>query len=128
MRRDSRHAMTWGLPGGKILPEESILNALERECNEEMGNSLILNKIYPVEQFTSPDNRFTYHTFVCAVPKEFTPALNHEHHGYAWIDHGVWPRPMHPGLWSTVNIKDVMAKVAVLRESIHISQCETNLR
>lgn len=118
MRRDSKHPMTWGLPGGKALPGESLLAAAQRECQEEIGDTQQFDKIYPVEHFTATDGRFHYHTFICVVDHEFCPRLNHEHHGYAWIDHGIWPRPMHPGLWSTVNIDDVMSKISTLRRSI----------
>jgi hypothetical protein len=45
------------------------------------------------------------------VAGEFVPVLNQEHMGYAWIDRGQWPRPMHPGLWSTVNIEAVQSKI-----------------
>ena len=45
---------------------------------------------------------------------EFTPRLNYEHLGYAWIDVGTWPKPMHPGLWSTLNIDSVQQKLAAV--------------
>jgi hypothetical protein len=42
--------------------------------------------------------------------------LNHEHLGWAWIDAGTWPRPMHPGLWNTVNIEAVQSKILLLEQ------------
>ena len=72
----------------------------------------------PIEQFTSSDGGFVYHTFFCVVDQEFVPTLNDEHIGWAWIDSGVWPRPMHPGLWSTVNFDAVREKIATLELSV----------
>lgn len=122
MRRDSKNPMTWGLPGGKALAGESLLAAAQRECHEELGYDQPFEKLYPVERFTAINGKFHYHTFVHVIDREFCPILNDEHLGYAWMDHGVWPRPMHPGLWSTVNIDDVMSKISVLRHQIHMSQ------
>ena len=68
----------------------------------------------PLEKFTSTDGVFEYNTWVCVVSQEFVPVLNEEHVGYAWIDRGSWPRPMHPGLWSTVNIDAVKQKLAAV--------------
>lgn len=114
MRNGSKHAMTWGLPGGKTDRGESLLTTIERECQEEMGLMPQYHRLYPVEQFTSSDQNFVYHTFFCPIVQEFQPRLNHEHQGYAWIRRGVWPRPMHPGLWNMVNLEEVMTKISYL--------------
>jgi hypothetical protein len=71
-------------------------------------------RLVPIEKFTSADGHFSYHTFFCCVAQEFHPRLNHEHIGYAWINAGTWPRPMHPGLWNTVNFDAVKAKIDLL--------------
>jgi len=59
-----------------------------------------------------------YHTFFAVVAEEFTPRLNDEHLGYAWIDTDTIPRPLHPGLWSTINIEEVKSKVKIVEESV----------
>jgi hypothetical protein len=56
------------------------------------------------------------------VAEEFQPRLNSEHLGYAWIDSGSWPRPMHPGLWNTVNFDVVQVKIDSVKRQYHTSQ------
>ena len=86
LRNDPKHPGSWGLPGGKVEKGESLLDAMKRECSEEIGSFPDTLKIIPIEQFTSADNHFVYHTFFALVSKEFTPVLNDEHHGYGHID------------------------------------------
>jgi 8-oxo-dGTP pyrophosphatase MutT (NUDIX family) len=111
LRNDAKHPGTWGLPGGKIEAGETLLGGMERECTEELGSFPAYQKLVPIEKFTSSDDKFVYHTFVCVVDTEFVPVLNHEHLGYAWMDSGHWPKPLHPGLWSTVNMDTVQNKI-----------------
>jgi len=87
---------------------------MERECTEELGSFPSYQRLIPLEKFTSADGMFEYHTWVCIIESEFIPTLNHEHLGYAWIDSGIWPKPMHPGLWSTINIDAVQQKLAAV--------------
>ena len=116
MRNDPKHPQCWGLPGGKIEDGESMMAAMERECTEELGSMPDYIKVVPLEKFTSVDHGFSYHTFFCSVEAEFTPVLNDEHVGYAWIDSGTWPKPMHPGLWSTVNFDAVRSKISTIQQ------------
>jgi 8-oxo-dGTP pyrophosphatase MutT (NUDIX family) len=122
MRDDSKHPDSWGLPGGKMEAGESLMAAMVRECEEEIGAMPMYVKLIPLEKFTSADNKFTYHTFFCVVDQEFQPRLNEEHTGYAWIDSGTWPRPMHPGLWSTVNFEAVQNKILTIESTVQTSQ------
>ena len=116
MRNDIKYPDNWGLPGGKQEPGESLLQTLERECSEELGAMPKYIKLIPLEKFTSADGGFVYHTFFCVVADEFIPVLNDEHNGYAWISAGVTLRPMHPGLWSTINFDSVRSKVAIIQQ------------
>jgi 8-oxo-dGTP pyrophosphatase MutT (NUDIX family) len=122
MRNDPKYPGSWGLPGGKAQPGESLLDALQRECQEEIGQWPDYVSLAPLEQFTSADDSFVYHTFFCCVGREFQPYLNNEHLGYAWIDAMTWPRPMHPGLWNTVNLDAVRHKIDVIINRVQISQ------
>lgn len=103
---------SWGVPGGKIEEHETLLEGLERECNEEIGYFPNKAKLIPIQKFVN--NTFTYHTFFCAVDDEFIPILNSEHLGYAWVGEDQHPKPLHPGLFSTVNIDIVREKLTTL--------------
>lgn len=118
LRNDAKHPGTWGLPGGKIEARETLLGGMERECVEELGSMPPYQRLVPIETFTSNDGAFEYHTWVCVVTSEFVPVLNHEHLGYAWLDRGIWPRPMHPGLWSTLNIEEVQNKILLVEQDL----------
>jgi len=111
LRNDPKHPGAWGLPGGKIEPGETLLAGMQRECDEELGQMPGYQQLVPIEKFTSSDQKFEYHTWVCVIDHEFQPQLNHEHLGYAWINAGEWPRPMHPGLWNLVNFETVQNKL-----------------
>jgi hypothetical protein len=91
---------------------------MTRECTEELGSMPEYLRLVPIEKFTSADGGFTYHTFFCSVAQEFVPVLNDEHIGWAWIASGTWPRPMHPGLWNTVNLDTVQQKIQLIEQGL----------
>jgi 8-oxo-dGTP pyrophosphatase MutT (NUDIX family) len=91
------HALQWSLFGGMVEKNEQPKDALLRELSEEMNFIPDIEKIYPFDVYQSKDKHFKYYSFICIVMDEFVPELNHENCGYAWIDVGVWPRPMHQG-------------------------------
>jgi ADP-ribose pyrophosphatase YjhB (NUDIX family) len=122
MRNDPKHPDAWGLPGGRIEGNETLIEAITRECQEELGSMPEYIRLVPLEKFTTADAGFAYHTFFCSVVTEFTPRLNHEHQGYAWIASGTWPKPMHPGLWSTVNFDAVRNKIQTIEQQVQTSQ------
>jgi 8-oxo-dGTP pyrophosphatase MutT (NUDIX family) len=118
LRNDPKYPDTWGLAGGKVEYGETLIAAVERECSEELGAMPEYKQLIPIEKFTSPDSAFEYHTFWCRVAQEFVPELNHEHVGYAWIGTGRWPRPLHPGLWNTVNLDAVQQKIRQIEQTL----------
>jgi 8-oxo-dGTP pyrophosphatase MutT (NUDIX family) len=112
LRTDTKNPINWGIPGGKIESDETLLEGLARECEEEIGYFPKKAKLIPIQKFVN--HSFTYHTFFCAVANEFIPILNDEHCGYAWVGEGQYPKPLHPGLFSTVNFDIVQEKLNTL--------------
>jgi 8-oxo-dGTP pyrophosphatase MutT (NUDIX family) len=112
LRTDSKHSPNWGIPGGKIESDETLLEGIERECLEEIGYFPERAKLVPIQKFVN--NSFVYHTFFCEVDCEFIPTLNDEHTGYAWVKENQYPKPLHPGLFSTVNFDVVRDKLQAL--------------
>ena len=112
LRNDSKNHFTWGIPGGKIEENETLLEGVIRECEEEIGNFPENGKLIPIQKFVN--NTFTYHTFFCKLEHEFIPVLNDEHIGYCWIDYKEYPKPLHPGLFNTVNFDVVRDKLEKL--------------
>jgi len=109
LRCDDKTSGTWGIPGGKVEKNESLFEGIERECVEEIGLFPSGAKLVPIQKFVN--NTFTYHTFFCTVPDEFIPTLNDEHSGYCWVDYERYPKPLHPGLFNTINFDIVKDKI-----------------
>lgn len=118
LRNGSSYSGTWGLPGGKINDGETVADALSREIEEELGGVIPGAKLFPIEKFTSENKKFTYHTFFIPVDDEFIPLLNQEHKGYAWCAVEDYPKPLHPGVWRTINFNEVVEKLKTV-ENLH---------
>jgi hypothetical protein len=112
LRNDPKNVGNWGIPGGKIEEGETLLDGVTRECMEEIGYFPVTAKLIPIQKFIN--NKFVYHTFFCKVENEFIPVLNDEHSGYSWIDSQQYPKPMHPGLFNTINFDVVQDKLKEL--------------
>lgn len=119
LRNGSKFSNTWGLPGGKIEQGETVAEALAREIEEELGGVIRNSKLYPIEKFTSDNQKFVYHTFLIPVDDEFIPELNREHKGYAWCAVADHPKPLHPGVWRTINFGEVIAKLETLQQVLN---------
>ncbi len=112
LRTDNKNPGNWGIPGGKIEEGETLFEGIVRECKEELGYFPKNPKLIPIQKFIN--NTFTYHTFFCQVDDEFMPILNEEHCGYAWVGDNQYPKPLHPGLFSTFNFDVVQEKLKAL--------------
>lgn len=109
LRNDNKNPGNWGIPGGKIENDETLFEGIERECTEEIAYFPKNAKLVPIQKFIN--NSFTYHTFFCKIDNEFIPTLNDEHCGYAWLDSEHYPKPLHPGLFNTINFDVVQTKL-----------------
>jgi len=112
LRKDNKNPGYWGIPGGKIKVDESLLEGLERECQEELSYWPTNPKLVPIQKFVN--NNFVYHTFFCAIDYEFIPILNDEHCGYAWVGDNQYPKPLHPGVFNMINFDLVQQKLLQL--------------
>ena len=115
LRDNDTHSNTWGLVGGKVEDNETVMQALNREIFEEVGRQVAINKTIPLELFRSDDGNFEYHTFVCLIDEEFIPTLSDEHKGYCWCDVDSFPKPLHPGLFSSLSNTDIQQKLTTVK-------------
>ena len=53
LRTDSKHSPNWGIPGGKIESDETLLEGIERECLEEIGYFPERAKLVPIQKFVN---------------------------------------------------------------------------
>jgi len=93
---------------------------LKREIEEEIGFIPKIKKTIPLETFVSNDEHFHFHTYLCVVEDEFLPILNNEHDGYAWVQFGKWPKPLHQGLANTLRSKTNQNKLQTVFELINL--------
>jgi mutator protein MutT len=101
-KADKRFRNTWGFWGGTLEPGEVVYDAIRRELQEEIGFVPEVTKLNPIDVYQSADQKFFYYSFVYVVEHEFIPVLNAESAGYAWVDIGWWPQPLHSGAKTTL--------------------------
>jgi len=118
-RNAGKRSNVWGLVGGKNETAETPYKSLLREIKEEIGEIKIL-KTMPLETFVSTDSKFSFHTYLCIIEKEFIPMLNDEHDGYAWVSFSKWPKPLHQGLRNTLQSKLNLNKLETVFQVIDL--------
>lgn len=101
-KAEKRFKNTWGFWGGTLKKSETPYECILRELEEEIGFVPELQKLNPIDVYQSKDKKFYYYSFVYVVDSEFTPVLNKESAGYAWVDLDWWPSPLHGGAKTTL--------------------------
>ena len=119
---DKRHKHTWGFWGGLVEKGESPYEALTRELDEELGLVPDINKLNPIDVYQSKDKNFMYYSFVAVIEEEFMPNLNGESCGYAWVNIGTWPKPLHEGARATLSYNKGNEK---LKTILDLHKCQT---
>ena len=114
LRSDDSYSGNWSTFGGRVELNETVIDCLRREIEEEVGYLPFVRKIVPIDLFSSEDGRFEFHTFVCIVDREFIPKLNHEHSGYAWTKIDEYPKPLHPALFNALKVPELRDKLSTL--------------
>ena len=112
-----RWAYHWGILGGKQELGESPLETLVREAQEE-AEVLIDAVPIPIDHYVSNDGNFSFYTYLHVVEQEFVPILNNEHCGYCWVPLEKFPRPLHPGVFSSIREEETIDRLNKIIQSL----------
>jgi hypothetical protein len=85
----------WESPAGKLELGESIEQAAERECIEEIGSC---PQGFRTIAFTHSDDKINFTCFSQNIPKDFTVNINDESTEFGWFSHSEMPSPTHENL------------------------------
>ncbi len=74
----------WGLPGGALEPGETVHEALERECQEELGQKVIINELTGVYYHKAFESQVIL--FKCEIDVNQDIIISNEH-----LEHRYFP-------------------------------------
>jgi 8-oxo-dGTP diphosphatase len=78
----ARYSGRWLLPGGALEAYEDPVSGLLRECREELGVAVTIERLSGI--YTGRDGRETYFAFRCA-PLAAPPSLSEEHDAWEYL-------------------------------------------
>jgi 8-oxo-dGTP pyrophosphatase MutT (NUDIX family) len=96
---------TWCAPGGGVEDYETIREAANRECVEEIGvhpEDDLGCELQHMHRVYYPDTGYTFHNHYAVVDKEFEPQLNDEHSDWGWFGANELPKNIHPGFFQAM--------------------------
>ena len=93
---------TWCPPGGGVENDETIQEAAQRECREEIGFDPreFTSVLHHMHRVYNPETHYTFHNHYAIVPYEFEPKLNEEHTDAKWFT--TFSENLHPGFKKAV--------------------------
>ena len=81
--KNSAFSYKFEFPGGKVEKDECLIEALEREINEELGIRLDFSKIYYLNRYRILEHKISLHFFLCL--RWFGKIKNKEKQTLKWI-------------------------------------------
>ena len=75
--------LLWEFPGGKIEPGETGEECIIRECQEELGITITVDKELTQVQYEYPDRCVHLHFYICNIVSGVLELK--EHHAVHWI-------------------------------------------
>lgn len=85
--RKDAYSSKWGLPAGKVRPQESLVEAVIREVKEETGINLYPNELIYLDKVyvRYPEYDYHFHSFITKLVTRPEILLNpKEHDDFVW--------------------------------------------